>query len=128
MMDASKYRPGYYPVSQEWNSWVLKDHITKAPDWCSVDLRDGNQSLVIPMSLGEKLEFYRMLIEMGFKEIEVGFPAASDTEYRFLRALVEKDLIPKDVTVQVLTQCREKIIRKTQKKLMSYPVTRTLVG
>ena len=113
MMDASKYQPGYFPVSQEWNSWVLKDHVTKAPDWCSVDLRDGNQSLVIPMSLGEKLEFYRMLVGMGFKEIEVGFPAASDTEYRFLRALIEKDLIPQDVTVQVLTQCREKIIRKT---------------
>src|SRR5699024_3516767 len=81
--------------------------------WCSVDLRDGNQRLVIPMSLAEKLELYHMLLRVGFKEIEVGFPAASDTEYEFLRTLIENNMIPKDVTVQVLTECREHIIRKT---------------
>jgi len=112
-MDVSKYKVGYYPPPVINHRWVWKDHIEKAPDWCSVDLRDGNQSLVIPMSLEEKFEFYRMLVRIGFKEIEVGFPAASDTEYAFLRALIEKDMIPKDVTVQVLTQCREHIIRRT---------------
>lgn len=113
MMDASKYRPGYFPVSTEYTKWVKKDHIEKAPIWCSVDMRDGNQSLVIPMSLKEKLEFYQVLLDVGFKEIEVGFPAASDTEYDFLRTLIDRDMIPDDVTVQVLTQCREHIIRKT---------------
>lgn len=113
MMDSSKYRVGYYPVDHKYNKWVEKDHIEKAPDWCSVDLRDGNQSLVIPMSLEEKLEFYKVLLDVGFKEIEVGFPAASETEYEFLRKLIDENLIPNDVTVQVLTQCREHIIRKT---------------
>ncbi len=113
MMDSSKYRVGYYPVDHKYNKWVEKDHIEKAPDWCSVDLRDGNQSLVIPMSLEEKLEFYKVLLDVGFKEIEVGFPAASETEYEFLRKLIDENLIPEDVTVQVLTQCREHIIRKT---------------
>ena len=112
-MDASKYRTGYFPVSKKYNKWVEKDHIEKAPVWCSVDMRDGNQSLVIPMSLEEKLEFYNVLLKVGFKEIEVGFPAASETEYEFLRTLIDNDMIPKDVTVQVLTQCREHIIRKT---------------
>ncbi len=113
MMDSSKYRVGYFPVDKKYNKWVEKDHVEKAPIWCSVDLRDGNQSLVIPMSLEEKLEYYNMLLEVGFKEIEVGFPAASKTEYEFLRTLVENEMIPEDVTVQVLTQCREHIIRKT---------------
>jgi len=113
MMDASKYGVGYFPAPGAHNKWVEKDHIEKAPAWCSVDLRDGNQSLVIPMSLEEKLEFYQLLVKIGFKEIEVGFPAASETEYEFLRALIERDMIPKDVTVQVLAQCREHIIRKT---------------
>ena len=112
-MDTSKYSIGYYPAPGTHNKWVLKDHVEKAPQWCSVDLRDGNQSLVIPMSLEEKLEFYRLLLKVGFKEIEVGFPAASETEYEFLRTLIENDMIPQDVTVQVLTQCREHIIRKT---------------
>lgn len=112
-MDNKKYSVGYYlPPIMEYD-WVKKDHIEKAPQWCSVDLRDGNQSLVIPMSLEEKLEFYKMLLKVGFKEIEVGFPAASETEYEFLRTLIEKNLIPNDVAVQVLTQCREHIIRKT---------------
>jgi len=113
MMDSSKYRVGYFPVEKKYNKWVEKDHIEKPPIWCSVDMRDGNQSLVIPMSLKEKLEFYRVLLEVGFKEIEVGFPAASETEYEFLRTLIDNHMIPDDVTVQVLTQCREHIIRKT---------------
>ncbi len=113
MMDATKYQVGYYPVSNEYNDWVKKDHIEKAPQWCSVDMRDGNQSLVIPMSFDEKLEFYKLLLEVGFKEIEVGFPAASETEYEFLRALIDRNMIPEGVSVQVLTQCREHIIRKT---------------
>lgn len=113
MMDASKYNVGYYPAPGTHNKWVTKDHIEKPPVWCSVDMRDGNQSLVIPMSLEEKLEFYKVLLEVGFKEIEVGFPAASETEYEFLRTLIDGNMIPDDVTVQVLTQCREHIIRKT---------------
>lgn len=112
-MDSSKYSIGYFPAPGEHYKWVKKDHIEKAPAWCSVDMRDGNQSLVIPMDLEEKLEFYKMLLKIGFKEIEVGFPAASETEYEFLRTLIENDMIPQDVTVQVLTQCREHIIRKT---------------
>ncbi len=112
-MDATKYLVGYYPVSEEYSSWVKKDRIERPPVWCSVDMRDGNQSLVIPMSLEEKLEYYQVLLDVGFKEIEVGFPAASETEYEFLRTLIDRDMIPADVTVQVLTQCREHIIRKT---------------
>mgnify|MGYP003290893817 CR=1 FL=1 len=113
MMDSSKYRVGYFPVDKKYNKWVEKDHIEKPPVWCSVDMRDGNQALVIPMSLEEKLEYYKVLLDVGFKEIEVGFPAASETEYEFLRTLIDNNMIPEDVTVQVLTQCREHIIRKT---------------
>ncbi len=112
-MDVTKYSPGYYPAPGQHYKWVQKERIEKAPKWCSVDLRDGNQSLVIPMSLAEKLEFYKLLLKVGFKEIEVGFPAASETEYEFLRTLIDNNMIPEDVTVQVLTQCREHIIRKT---------------
>ena len=96
---------------------MTKNYIAKPPVWCSVDLRDGNQSLMIPMSLEEKLEFFKLLVAIGFKEIEVGFPAASETEYKFLRTLIEEDLIPDDVTVQVLTQSREHIIKKTFESL-----------
>lgn len=113
MMDSSKYRVGYFPVEKKYNKWVEKDHIERPPVWCSVDMRDGNQSLVIPMNLEEKLEYYKVLLEVGFKEIEVGFPAASETEYEFLRTLIDNNIIPNDVTIQVLTQCREHIIRKT---------------
>lgn len=113
MMQPEKYGVGYFPAPGQHIKWASKDHIEKAPQWCSVDLRDGNQSLVIPMSLEEKLTFYKMLLKLGFKEIEVGFPAASETEYEFLRTLIENDMIPDDVTVQVLTQAREHIIRKT---------------
>ena len=113
MMDATKYKVGYFPVSEEYSAWVKKERIEKPPVWCSVDMRDGNQSLVIPMSMEEKLEYYKVLLEVGFKEIEVGFPAASETEYEFLRTLIDNNMIPEDVTIQVLTQCREHIIRKT---------------
>ncbi len=121
MMNPSKYSPGYYPAPACEMRWVKKDHIETAPIWCSVDLRDGNQSLIVPMSLQEKLDFFRFLVRIGFKEIEVGFPAASETEYDFLRALIEQKLIPDDVTVQVLTQCRDHIIRKTFEALRGAP-------
>ncbi|MDD6190449.1 MAG: 2-isopropylmalate synthase [Firmicutes bacterium] len=113
MKNYTKYSTGYFPVGPEYNDWVNKDHIEKAPQWCSVDLRDGNQALIVPMSLEEKVEFFEFLVSLGFKEIEVGFPAASKTEYHFLRKLIEDNLIPDDVTVQVLTQSREHIIRRT---------------
>ena len=113
MMNYKKYKKQYYPAPTGNNDWVNKDSIDKAPVWCSVDLRDGNQALIIPMSLEQKLHFFQLLVDVGFKEIEVGFPAASETEYEFLRTLIEKDLIPDDVTVQVLTQAREHIIKKT---------------
>ena len=121
MMDHTKYAPAYYPAPAGYDSWVKKDHIETAPAWCSVDLRDGNQALIIPMSLSEKLEFYQMLVKIGFKEIEVGFPAASETEYEFLRTLIDDHLIPEDVTVQVLTQCRDHIIRKTFEAVKGAP-------
>ena len=124
MMDATKYSVGYYPPPVEPGhvyEWPQKDHIEQAPAWCSVDLRDGNQSLIVPMSLEEKLEFYDMLVKIGFKEIEVGFPAASETEYEFLRTLIEKNMIPGDVTVQVLTQCRDHIIRRTFEAVKGAP-------
>ena len=97
-----------YPERQ----WPDKE-IEKAPVWCSVDLRDGNQALVEPMVVEEKIEMFNLLLRLGFKEIEIGFPAASQIEYDFLRQLVERKLIPDDVTVQVLTQCREHLIRRT---------------
>ena len=121
MMDASKYAVGYYNPPKHEYRWVKKDHIEKAPIWCSVDLRDGNQSLIVPMNLQEKLEFFKMLVKVGFKEIEVGFPAASETEYAFLRTLIENDMIPEDVTVQVLNQCRDHIIRKTFEAVQGAP-------
>lgn len=113
MENYKKYRPGYFQPPVNEYKWVKKDHIEKAPMWCSVDLRDGNQALVVPMSLDEKLAFFKVLVDIGFKDIEVGFPAASETEFEFLRTLIEKDLIPDDVRVQVLTQSRKHIIDKT---------------
>ena len=112
-MNVAKYAKGYFMPPVVDMNWTKQEYINKAPTWCSVDLRDGNQSLVIPMSLDEKIEFYKHLIAIGFKEIEVGFPAASETEYEFLRTLVKENLIPDDVTIQVLTQAREHIIKKT---------------
>ncbi|MBQ5703451.1 MAG: 2-isopropylmalate synthase, partial [Peptococcaceae bacterium] len=108
-----KYERSYFMPPEACNDWVKKEYIDKAPIWCSVDLRDGNQALIEPMSLEEKLEFFQLLLDVGFKEIEVGFPAASETEYQFLRTLIDKNMIPDDVTIQVLTQAREHIIRKT---------------
>ena len=113
MKNYQKYQRGYFMPPVECLKWTHKEYIDHAPQWCSVDLRDGNQALIVPMSLEEKVEFFKMLVKIGFKEIEVGFPAASETEYTFLRTLIEEDLIPDDVTVQVLTQSREHIIKKT---------------
>jgi 2-isopropylmalate synthase len=110
---SEKYQKSYFMPPEVTYDWVKKDSIKKAPIWCSVDLRDGNQALIEPMSLEQKLEFFKLLVDIGFKEIEVGFPASSDTEYNFIRALIEKKMIPDDVTIQVLTQAREHIIRKT---------------
>ena len=110
---SEKYKKSYHMPPVVTYDWVKKDSIDKAPIWCSVDLRDGNQALIDPMSLEEKLEFFEILVNIGFKEIEVGFPASSDTEYNFIRALIERNMIPDDVTIQVLTQAREHIIRKT---------------
>jgi len=121
MKNAQKYEKQYFmPPVCEYD-WVKKDYVEKAPIWCSVDLRDGNQALIEPMSLEEKLEFFQMLVNIGFKEIEVGFPAASETEYDFMRALIERDMIPDDVTVQVLTQAREHIIRRTFEAVKGAP-------
>ncbi len=117
MKGYEKYTRQYFPVENYQPEWIKKDHVEKAPIWCSVDLRDGNQALVIPMDLEEKLEFFKKLVAIGFKEIEIGFPAASDTEYEFTRRLIEDDLIPDDVTIQVLTQAREHIIAKTFKAI-----------
>ncbi|MCI5583224.1 MAG: 2-isopropylmalate synthase [Anaeroplasma sp.] len=113
MKGYNKYFRGYFMPPVESNDWVKKEYIDAAPIWCSVDLRDGNQSLIKPMSLDQKILFFKQLVEIGFKEIEVGFPAASETEYEFLRALIDQELIPDDVTIQVLTQARPHIIKKT---------------
>ena len=121
MMNVSKYKKQYYLPPEICMDWAKKDYIDKAPAWCSVDLRDGNQALVIPMSLEQKVEFFKLLVQIGFKEIEVGFPAASETEYTFLRTLIDRKLIPEDVTIQVLTQSREHIIRKTFEAVKGAP-------
>ena len=113
MMNHNKYRRQYFLPPYKCMKWAEKDYVDKAPVWCSVDLRDGNQALVVPMTLEQKVGFFKLLCKVGFKEIEVGFPAASETEYTFLRTLIEQELIPDDVTIQVLTQAREHIIRKT---------------
>jgi 2-isopropylmalate synthase len=110
-----KYRP-FPPINLPNRTWPEKK-INKAPTWCSVDLRDGNQALIKPMSLEKKLEMFALLTHIGFKEIEVGFPAASQVEYDFTRMLIEKNLIPKGVLIQVLTQARESLIRKTFESL-----------
>ena len=112
-MDIKKYARGYFMPPTESLEWTKREHIESAPAWCSVDLRDGNQALINPMSLDEKIEFFGLLVKVGFKEIEIGFPAASETEYAFCRKLIDDGLIPDDVTIQVLTQAREHIIKKT---------------
>lgn len=121
MKNYQKYQKQYFMPPVDCYDWVKKDQIKKAPIWCSVDLRDGNQALVEPMSLEEKLNFFELLLEVGFKEIEVGFPAASETEYTFLRTLIERNMIPDDVTIQVLTQSREHIIKKTFEAVKGAP-------
>lgn len=112
-MNYRKYKRQYFLPPVKCMDWAEKDYVEKAPVWCSVDLRDGNQALVIPMNLQQKIEFFKLLTKIGFKEIEVGFPAASETEYTFIRTLIEENLIPDDVTIQVLTQAREHIVKKT---------------
>src|SRR5512135_131444 len=108
---AQKYRP-FPPVhlpDRQWPNRVL----TRAPDWCSVDLRDGNQALVEPMGPERKRRMFDMLVKLGFKEIEVGFPAASDTDFTFIRQIIDEDVIPEDVTIQVLTQARPELIARS---------------
>ncbi len=114
-----KYRP-YPRVDLPDRTWP-NQRIERAPLWCSVDLRDGNQALPIPMTVEEKTEFFEHLVQIGFKQIEVGFPSASETEFRFLRKLIEEDRIPEDVTVQCLVQCREHLIRRTFEAIEGAP-------
>lgn len=121
MRNYEKYQRAYFMPPVCTYDWVKKDYVDKAPIWCSVDLRDGNQALIEPMSLEEKLQFFELLVKIGFKEIEVGFPAASETEYNFCRALIERNMIPEDVTIQVLTQAREHIIRRTFEAVQGAP-------
>ena len=111
MMNYGKYRkvPEINLTNRKWPEKVIE----KAPIWCSVDLRDGNQALEVPMTMDQKLKFFNLLVKVGFKQIEIGFPAASDTDYNFCRELIDNDLIPDDVAIQVLTQSRPEIIDKT---------------
>ena len=111
-MNYQHYKKSYFHIPNFKRTWPEKE-ITHAPVWVSVDLRDGNQALLSPMTLAEKVEFFKCLVDVGFKEIEVGFPAASDTEYSFVRYLIDNDLIPDDVSIQVLTQSRPHIIKRT---------------
>jgi len=121
MKNYQKYKKQYFLPQNPTFEWVSKDAIEKAPIWCSLDLRDGNQALTLPMTLDEKLEFFQTLVKIGFKEIEVAFPAASQTDFMFVRRLIEDNLIPEDVTIQVLTQAREPIIKKTFEALRGAP-------
>lgn len=121
MFDYKQYQRNYFMPPQECLDWAKKEYVNHAPIWCSVDLRDGNQALIEPMNLEEKLDFFRLLIKLGFKEIEVGFPAASETEYQLVRKLIDQNMIPQDVTIQVLTQAREHIIRKTFEAVKGAP-------
>jgi len=114
-MNYKKYKP-YETVELKDRTWP-DAKITKAPIWCSVDLRDGNQSLPVPMSVDKKVSFWKLLTMMGYKDIEIGFPSASDTEFQFARRLIEDDLVPDDVRIQVLTQSREHLIRRSFESL-----------
>lgn len=109
--DILKYRRRF-DIKLPDRQWPDKK-IEAAPTWCSVDLRDGNQALAVPMNVEQKLKLFKTLVEIGFKEIEVGFPAASETEYNFIRRIIDENLVPDDVSLQVLTQSREHLIRKT---------------
>ncbi len=110
-----KYR-GFPVIGKTGRRWPDKV-IEKAPDWCSVDLRDGNQALIEPMTPSQKMSMFELLVDVGFKEIEVGFPAASQTDYDFVRQLIEEDRVPDDVTIQVLTQAREPLIKRSFESL-----------
>src|SRR6202022_2692114 len=112
---ATKYRP-FAPIDIVDRTWPNRV-ITAPPIWCSVDLRDGNQALIEPMDSARKLRMFDQLVRIGFKEIEIGFPAASKTEFDFVRFLIEQNRIPKDVTVQVLTQARPELIKRTFESL-----------
>src|SRR5215203_700764 len=112
---ASKYR-AFPPVGLQGRTWP-DAVLAKPPVWCSVDLRDGNQALIEPMDIPRKLRMFETLVAIGFKEIEVGFPSASQVEFDFIRKLIEEKLIPEDVTIQVLTQAREELIRRTFESL-----------
>ncbi len=114
-MNYKKYKR-FETIKLKDRTWP-DNEIEKAPTWCSVDLRDGNQALITPMKIEEKVEMFQLLIDLGFKEIEVGFPSSSQIEYDFLRLLIDEHLIPDDVTVQVLTQAREHLIRRTFESL-----------
>ncbi|NBV26486.1 MAG: 2-isopropylmalate synthase, partial [Actinobacteria bacterium] len=110
-----KYR-SFVPVDLPDRTWPNR-RLERAPLWCSVDLRDGNQALIDPMDPERKLAMFKQLVAMGFKEIEVGFPSASQPDFDFVRHIIEEDLIPQDVTIQVLTQCREDLIRRTYESI-----------
>src|SRR5215207_9293070 len=118
-MPFEKYNP-WLPLVLTDRTWP-NTRITKAPLWCSVDLRDGNQALIDPMDPERKRRMFDALVKMGFKEIEVGFPAASQPDFDFMRQLVEEDLIPDDVTVQVLVQCRQELLERTYESLRGAP-------
>src|SRR5882762_5132231 len=117
-MPVHRYRPYAAPFSVDLpdRQWPSRK-ATVAPRWCAVDLRDGNQALIDPMSPERKRRMFSLLVSMGYKEIEVGFPSASQTDYDFVRQLIEQDMIPDDVTIQVLTQCREHLIERTYESL-----------
>ena len=117
-MNYEKYKR-FETIKLKDRTWPDKT-IEKAPIWCSVDLRDGNQALITPMKIEEKVEMFQLLVDLGFKEIEVGFPSSSQIEYDFLRLLIEENLIPDDVTVQVLTQAREHLIRKSYRPCLQF--------
>src|SRR5437588_4247248 len=120
-MPFEKYRPFLpLPIELPGRRWP-NVRIEKAPLWCSVDLRDGNQALIDPMDPTRKMRMYQTLIQMGFKEIEVGFPSASQPDYDFVRQLIEEDLIPDDVTIQVLVQCRAELIERTYECIKGSP-------
>jgi 2-isopropylmalate synthase len=121
MFNHEKYQKMYYLPPTMTYDWVKKETLEEAPLWCSVDLRDGNQALPIPMNLDEKIKMFQLLVDVGFKEIEIAFPAASDTEFNLLRTLIDKDMIPDDVTIMVITQAREHIIRRTFEALEGVP-------
>ena len=116
---SQKYRP--FPVLSMPNRQWPSRELTHAPIWCSVDLRDGNQALAVPMNVSQKLELFDALVKCGFKQIEVGFPSASDTEFAFMRQLIEGGRIPADVTIQVLVQAREDLIERTVESLIGAP-------